>query len=229
MEYISIKISSIVSQIDLVAFRHTVELIKERLRVLYRAASAHHYRHPEGRITPKSINLDMEEYRDLDLTVSAFREVLGEPEFFPLSAGLVLQAYLPDAYSVQQALTAWATDRVERGGAPIKVRVVKGANLAMERVDASRHGWPQALYATKLEVDANYKRMIEYGCRWEHARAVLLGIGSHNLFDIAYGLLLRKHHRVESWGSSRCWRVWPTTRPGPCKRAPAACCSMRRW
>ena len=33
------------------------------------------------------------------------------------------------------------------GGAPIKVRLVKGANLAMERVDAAMHGWPLATYA----------------------------------------------------------------------------------
>ena len=50
----------------------------------------------------------MEEYRDLDLTVTAFREVLDEPEFLPLSAGIVLQAYLPDSHRVQRALTAWA-------------------------------------------------------------------------------------------------------------------------
>ncbi|RIK27844.1 MAG: hypothetical protein DCC55_39160, partial [Chloroflexi bacterium] len=179
VEYISVKISSIFSQINLVAFRHTVELIKERLRTLYRAALTHYYHHPDGRVTPKFINLDMEEYRDLDLTVIAFREVLDEPEFLSLRAGLVLQAYLPDVYTIQQALTTWASERCERDGAPIKVRIVKGANLAMEQVEASLHGWPQAPYITKVEVDANFKRMVEYGCQPAHARAVHLGIASH--------------------------------------------------
>ena len=50
----------------------------------------------------------------------------------------MLQAYLPDSATVQRELTTWARQRVERGGAPIKVRLVKGANLAMERVDAAR-------------------------------------------------------------------------------------------
>lgn len=196
VEYISVKISSIFSQINLVAFRHTVELIKERLRTLYRSALAHHYQHPDGRVTPKFINLDMEEYRDLDLTVTAFREVLDEPEFLELRAGIVLQAYLPDVHPIQQALTAWASERCQRGGAPIKVRIVKGANLAMEQVEASLHGWPQAPYTSKVEVDANFKRMVRYGCQPEHARAVHLGIASHNLFDIAYGLVLRDHFGV---------------------------------
>src|SRR5881296_3962273 len=199
VEYISVKVSSVFSQVDLVAFRATVARVAERLRTLYRAAARHRYHHPDGRVTPKFINLDMEEYRDLDLTVTTFREVLDEPEFLTLSAGIVLQAYLPDSHRVQRALTEWAVARRIRGGAPVKLRIVKGANLAMERIEAAVHGWPQAPYETKSEVDANYKRMLEYGCRPEHAEAVHLGVASHNLFDIAYGLLLREVHHVEPW------------------------------
>ena len=199
VEYISVKISSVFSQIDLVAFHATVTRVAERLRTLYRAAARHWFRHPDGRVTPKFINLDMEEYRDLDLTVAAFRALLDEGEFLSLSAGIVLQAYLPDSHGVQRALTEWARQRRARGGAPIKVRIVKGANLAMERIEAAVHGWPRAPYETKLEVDANYKRMVEYGCRPEHAEAVHLGVASHNLFDIAYGLVLRAARGVEAW------------------------------
>ena len=197
VEYISVKVSSVFSQINLVAFRHTVERVKERLRVLYRQALRHHYRHPDGQLTPKFINLDMEEHRDLDLTVTAFREVLDEDEFVPLRAGVVLQAYLPESHRVQHALMAWAIERHRHGGAPIKLRIVKGANLAMERIEAAVHGWPQAPYTSKVEVDANFKRMVEHGCRPEHALAVHLGIATHNLFDVAYGLLLRGDEGVE--------------------------------
>jgi len=199
VEYISVKVSSVFSQIDLVAFDATVARVAERLRTLYRAAARHRYLHPDGRVTPKFINLDMEEYRDLDLTVAAFRTVLDEPEFLPLSAGIVLQAYLPDSARVQRELTAWARARRARGGAPIKLRIVKGANLAMERLEAAVHGWPKAPYETKAEVDANYTRMLAFGCRPEHAEAVHLGVASHNLFDVAYGLVLREAHRVEAW------------------------------
>ena len=201
VEYISVKISSVFSQINLVAFDHTVELIKTRLRTLYRQALAHLYHPPEGPATPKFINLDMEEYRDLHLTVRAFCEILDEPEFLSLRAGIVLQAYLPDAFDVQRDLTAWSHARVARGGAPIKVRIVKGANLAMEKVEAALHGWEPAPYANKCDVDANFKRMVTYGCQTEHALVVNLGVASHNLFDIAYALLLRQrlgvHEQVE--------------------------------
>ncbi|MCB0168583.1 MAG: bifunctional proline dehydrogenase/L-glutamate gamma-semialdehyde dehydrogenase, partial [Anaerolineae bacterium] len=199
VESISIKISSIFSQINLISFEHTVELIKEQLRHLYRTAMAHPYRHPDGRETDKFINLDMEEYRDLHLTVDAFCQVLDEPEFLFYYGGLVLQAYLPDSYEIQQKLTEWSLKRVERGGAAIKIRLVKGANLAMEKAEASLHGWPQAPYDSKPQVDANFKRMITYACHPDRAKAVHLGIASHNLFEIAYGLLLRSVHQIEPY------------------------------
>jgi RHH-type proline utilization regulon transcriptional repressor/proline dehydrogenase/delta 1-pyrroline-5-carboxylate dehydrogenase len=199
VEYISVKVSSVSSQLELTAFRPTVEIVKERLRALYRQALRHHYRHPDGRVTPKFVNLDMEEYRDLALTVAAFREVLDEDEFLGLPAGIVLQAYLPESHRVQRELVAWAIARRGRGGAPVKLRVVKGANLAMERIEADLHGWPQAPFSSKADVDANFKRMVEYGCRPEHARAVHLGIASHNLFDVAYGLVLREARGVSAW------------------------------
>lgn len=191
IDYMSVKISTIFSQINLISFDATVTAIAERLRQLYRAAMANN--------PPKFVNLDMEEYRDLSLTVTAFKKVLDEPEFHSYSAGIVLQAYLPDSFPFQKDLTEWAKKRVKNGGAPIKVRIVKGANLAMEQFEASLKGWAQAPYTQKVEVDANYKRMVIYGCIPENARAVRLGIASHNLFDIAFAMLIRLENQVESY------------------------------
>lgn len=187
--YLSVKISAIFSQIHLIAHAETLVKLKEKLRRLYRAAMAHP--------VPKFINLDMEEYRDLYLTCEVFVQVLDEPEFMKLEAGIVLQAYLPDAWPVQQQLNEWARGRRARGGAQIKLRIVKGANLAMEKVEAELHEWPQAPYPTKEEVDANFKRMLHEGCKPENARFVRLGVASHNLFDLAYAMLLRTREGVE--------------------------------
>ncbi|MBI5272361.1 MAG: proline dehydrogenase family protein [Chlamydiia bacterium] len=199
IDYISIKISTIFSQINMVDFDGTIEAIKERLKLLYRAAIKHPVTSSDGTKKAKFINLDMEEYRDLHLTVAAFRQVLDESEFLDYSAGIVLQAYLPDSHAIQKELTEWAKTRMANGGAPIKLRIVKGANLAMEQFEASLRGWPQAPYTTKLEVDANYKRMVIYGSFLENARAVRLGVASHNLFDIAFAMLLRAENQVESY------------------------------
>ena len=192
--YLSVKLSSVFSQMDVFAFEETIAAVRERLRRLYRAAMANPASRADGTSGPKFVNLDMEEYRDLHLTAEAFRLTLGEPEFANLEAGIVLQAYLPDAHAVQKELTDWARARVEAGGAPIKIRLVKGANLAMEQVEASLHGWEQAPYRSKAEVDANFKRMVHYAVLPENAAVARAGVASHNLFDVAYTLLLRRHH-----------------------------------
>ncbi len=186
VNYVSVKISAIFSQINLLAYEDTLSEIKARLRTLYRAAAR------DG----KFVNLDMEEYRDLALTIAAFRGVLEETEFHSLSAGIVLQAYLPDSWTAQRELTEWARTRVAGGGAPIKIRLVKGANLAMETVEAEMHGWSPAPYGSKAETDANFRRMMEYGCQPGNAVAAHLGVGSHNLFDVALGLTLREANGV---------------------------------
>ncbi len=196
-DYLSVKISAIFSQIHLVAHAETAEKLKERLRRLYRAAMAHPVPDGSGGTRAKFINLDMEEYRDLNLTRDVFAGVLDEPEFMQLEAGIVLQAYLPDAWPVQKQLNEWTRGRIARGGAGIKIRIVKGANLAMEKVEAELHDWPQAPYPTKEEVDANFKRMLHEGCKPENAEFVRIGLASHNLFDLSYAMLLRTREGVE--------------------------------
>ena len=195
---VSVKISSIASQLNLLAWEDTLSVLSERMRTLYRTAMAHPHVRPDGAELPKLVYLDMEEYRDLELTVALFERVLSEAEFERCSAGIVLQAYLPDAHPIQRQLVTWARARVERGGAPIRMRIVKGANLAMEQFEAAHRGWEQAPYSTKAEVDANYKRMLVYGCQPEHASAVNLGIASHNLFDLSYGMVVRAAMGTES-------------------------------
>jgi len=101
-EYISVKISAIFSQINLVAYDDTLEQIKDRLRRLYRTAQANTFTQNDGSESPKFVNLDMEEYRDLHLTCDAFRQVLMEDEFLKLRAGIVLQAYLPDSHEAHR-------------------------------------------------------------------------------------------------------------------------------
>ncbi|MCA9915481.1 MAG: proline dehydrogenase family protein, partial [Anaerolineae bacterium] len=110
-----------------------------------------------------------------------------------------LQAYLPDSAQVQRDLTQWALERHARGGASIKLRLVKGANLAMEKVEAATHGWEQAPYYTKTDVDANFKRMVQYAFTPERAKVVNIGVASHNLFDITYALLLRERMGIHDY------------------------------
>lgn len=186
VDYVSVKVSAIASHISMWAFDEVVERVVERLLPLYLTASSS----PGPESAQTFINLDMEEYRDLDLTIAVFTRLLEDPRLRELEAGIVLQAYLPDALPALRQLTAWAQQRVDGGGARIKVRLVKGANLAMERVDAVMHGWPLATHASKLDADASYLRCLDEALRPENSGAVRLGVAGHNLFDIAYAWLL---------------------------------------
>ena len=190
IECISVKISTLYSQISTLAWEHTVSELCDRMELLYRAAARGTFTREDGSVVPKFVYLDMEEYRDMSLTAEVFMRTLERGDLTSCTAGMVLQAYLPDSFAMQQRLTEWAQRRVAQGGHPVTLRVVKGANLEMERVEASHRDWAQAPFTQKLETDANFKRMIEFGLAEEHHRAVRLGIASHNLFDVAYALVL---------------------------------------
>ncbi|MFM9049599.1 MAG: bifunctional proline dehydrogenase/L-glutamate gamma-semialdehyde dehydrogenase [Actinomycetota bacterium] len=180
--YVSIKISALCANLDVLAWDDSMARITDRLAALYRIA----------RDNDTFVNLDMEEHRDLDLSVEAFISVLDQPEFRDMRAGIVLQAYIPDSHAALDRLIKWANARHAAGGAPIKIRLVKGANLAMEQVEAELHDWPQAPYYSKADVDASYKALLEKVVASADPGAVWLGVASHNLFDVAWALTLRE-------------------------------------
>ncbi len=190
VEVLSVKISTIYSQISPLARAHTVDVLCDRLEVLYREAARLRFVRADETSVPKFIYLDMEEYRDLALTADAFMQTLTRRGLENVSAGIALQAYIPDSARVQRRINEWARARVAAGGAPVTIRIVKGANMEMERVEASLRGWPQAPFKSKAETDANYKRMLHEALRPENVASVRVGVASHNLFDVAYGLVL---------------------------------------
>ena len=188
VDYVSIKESSTVAPHSLWAFDEAVDHVVEKLTPLYKLAASF----PK----PKFINLDMEEYKDLGLTIAVFTRILDMPEFKNLEAGIVLQAYLPGRPGRHEELQEWAAARRANGGAAIKVRVVKGANLPMEQVEASLHDWPLATWGTKQDSDTNYKRVLNYALTPERIDAVRIGVAGHNLFDVAFAWLLAKERGV---------------------------------
>lgn len=189
VDYVSVKISALCAGLDVLAVDHEVERITGRLRTVFTTAA--------DQDPPVFVNLDMEEYRDLELTVAAFCRVLDEPALRSLPAGIVLQAYLPDSHAVLDRLVAWSARRRHDGGAPLKLRLVKGANLAMELVDAELNGWEPAPYGSKDEVDASFKALLARALDAAAEGDLVVGVGSHNLFDVAWALELRQRRGLE--------------------------------
>lgn len=205
IECISVKASNLYSQVGPLAHEKSVAMMAERLRPRLRAAKANPRRsHDPAKAEKwdkgyKQVNLDMEAYSDMAITVEAYRRVLDEEEFLDLQAGLAVQAYIPDSYGIVTELLEWAKSRVHRGGAPIRIRVVKGANRAMELVESSVKGLTGPTYDDKIDSDANWKLIVELISRPKNIKVCHLGIATHNVFDMCWAALLIKERGVERW------------------------------
>ena len=192
INYISVKISGIYAQTHALNYEESFPELVKRMCALYQKAIDFPYVDENGVKRSKFVNLDMEEYKDAHFTLRLFKEVLSRPEFKNYSAGIVVQAYLPDAYEFQTELLDFAKARMADGGAPLKMRLVKGCNLEMETVISSLRGWPNPVRTSKTEVDANYLHILERALLPENAKALHVGVASHNLFTIAYAYLLSR-------------------------------------
>lgn len=199
INYISIKISGIYAQLNPLNYEQNKADLCERIRVIYRQSMLFPFVDEHSISTPKFVNLDMEEYKDTELTLDVFLTVLGEPEFKNYTAGIVVQAYLPDAWNFQTRLLEFSRNRVADGGAPLKMRLVKGANLQMESVISSLKGWDNPVLHSKVEVDANYLHILDRALEPENAAALRIGVASHNFFSIGYAYLLSKKNGVEDY------------------------------
>ena len=196
INYISVKISGIYAQTHALNYKECFPELVRRMSELYQTAIDYPYTDVNGVTKPKFINLDMEEYKDAHLTMKLFKDVLSLPQFKNYEAGIVVQAYLPDAEGFQSELLEFARKRVEEGGSPIKMRIVKGCNLDMENIVSDLRGWPNPVRPNKTEVDANYLHIIERGLKPENARVLHIGMASHNLFTISYAYLLSQMYQT---------------------------------
>ena len=188
IDYVSVKITAVASQINHWAHADSLARLTGRLSELVDAAAS--------ASSPTFVNFDMEEFHDLHLTIDAFKTVLGEPERQHLDAGIVVQAYLPESLAVLQDLVSWSNNRYRTGGGEIKIRLVKGANLAMEHVESALHGWESAPYGSKLEADASYRSCLDWALYPGRLDGVRIGVASHNLFDVAWAKLLANKRGV---------------------------------
>lgn len=197
--YISIKLSGVYAQIRALSYEQNKRELGDLVAAVYQKAIDNPYVDRDGNRQHKFVNLDMEEYKDAELTLEVFTEVLSRPEFKRYEAGIVVQAYLPDASGFQRRLLEFAKKRAAEGGAPIKMRLVKGANLQMESIVSSLRGWPVPVYPSKVEVDASYLHLLDTALLPENAKVCRVGVASHNYFSIAYAHLLAEKNKVAEY------------------------------
>jgi RHH-type proline utilization regulon transcriptional repressor/proline dehydrogenase/delta 1-pyrroline-5-carboxylate dehydrogenase len=129
------------------------------------------------------VHVDMEQYERKDLTLAIFKDVLSAPKYSKRrDVGIVIQAYLRDAERDIEDLARWA----QRRGAPVWVRLVKGAYWDSETVLAKQRGWPCPVFQEKWETDACYERAIDLLV--DRAGVLRPAFASHNVRSLARAL-----------------------------------------
>jgi RHH-type proline utilization regulon transcriptional repressor/proline dehydrogenase/delta 1-pyrroline-5-carboxylate dehydrogenase len=170
---LSLKLSSLTAQFEPIHAEASMERVGRRLRPILRAA----------RLLGAHIHVDMEQYSVRALSYELFCRVLAEPEFcdWP-DVGIVVQAYHGDAEGELRMLREW----VERRGAPITIRLVKGAYWDYEVSTARRLGWPVPVYIQKWQSDASFERCARF--LLEHHDQLRPAFGSHNVRSLAHAI-----------------------------------------
>jgi RHH-type proline utilization regulon transcriptional repressor/proline dehydrogenase/delta 1-pyrroline-5-carboxylate dehydrogenase len=167
---VSVKVSSLYWHLDPVDFEGSVGALVERLVPLFRRA----------RSRGVFVNLDIEQHATRAITYEAFRRTLEDPSLCDFAdAGIVCQAYLRDAQAELTALGDWAARR----GAPVTVRLVKGAYWDYETVRASQAGHALPVFAQKTHTDASFEACVRQ--LFEQRRWLRPAIGSHSVRSIA--------------------------------------------
>lgn len=111
-------------------------------------------------------------------------------EYGELELGIALQAYIPESSTILEQLARFARDRVESGGKPLYIRLVKGANMQAQDYYTARHNWSIPTFTDKCQSDAHYKKLLHDVVANKHYHYMRLGIASHNVFEVAYAYMV---------------------------------------
>ncbi len=176
---VSVKLSTLYSQISIESWSNTILILKERLRPILRSAMKNNV----------FLNVDMEHYDIKNLTLQVFKDLITEPEFksYP-HFGIVIQAYLRDSLGDVKALTEFARAR----GSVFSIRLVKGAYWDYETIISEQRGWPCPVYKNKKESDANYEECLDHLLK--NHKLIKSAVGSHNVRSISTALVLAEKY-----------------------------------
>ncbi len=176
--HVSIKVSALCSDFKPEAYQYTKSLVAPRLKKILTEAKKHSV----------FINIDAEHYDYRDLVFKIYRDVLKESEDLHDfdQTGIVLQAYLRDAYEHLQDIIELAKDR----NLVMPVRLVKGAYWDAETVEAQAHSFNAPEFLNKEETDINFRCLIYE--MLSSGDSVQLCLASHNFGDHAFSEVLRQ-------------------------------------
>ncbi len=165
---ISIKVSSLYSQLDPIDWDGSIEEVKKGLRPVFDRAQA----------SGASITLDMEHYHIKDLTIAVFKSIAEEYKDYQ-HAGIALQTYLHETKKDVDDLIAWTKKNRTR----ISVRLVKGAYWDYETVVSKDRGWPLPVFTNKAETDLSFEELTKV--LLDNTEYIRPALATHNIRSIS--------------------------------------------
>lgn len=179
--YISVKLTSLYSQIDPANFAGSVESIAARLKPILLDARKHNV----------FVCVDMEQYAFKGIVLDCFKLLLMEPELRDWRfVGLAVQAYLTDAEQDIRDLISWGKNR----GCPFTIRLVRGAYWDYETAIASQHAWPIPVWQKKSETDRCYERCMKL--IFDNYPVVKIAVATHNVRSLALAISLAEQKQL---------------------------------
>jgi RHH-type proline utilization regulon transcriptional repressor/proline dehydrogenase/delta 1-pyrroline-5-carboxylate dehydrogenase len=178
---VSLKISAMFSQIDPVDTKGSVEALKRRVLPLFLRAKEKNV----------ALNVDLEQWAFHDITYDLFEDLVTHPELksYPHLA-IVVQAYLKSGLKDAERLLSIA----KRRGAPLGIRLVKGAYWDYETVLARQQSWECPVFPEKAQTDQSYEAISCF--LLQNVDNLWPAFGSHNLRSLTHALVLAKEMKV---------------------------------
>ncbi|MBI5834877.1 MAG: bifunctional proline dehydrogenase/L-glutamate gamma-semialdehyde dehydrogenase [Armatimonadetes bacterium] len=171
---VSVKVSAMSACLDPVDIDGSIERALERVRPLFVRAAQ------KGAL----VNLDLEQYAIRPIILGLFERLAMDPELreYP-HLGVVIQAYLTDAANDAQRVIELA----RRRGAPLTVRLVKGAYWQYEVALSQQNGHRCPVFTEKPATDANYEAVARQ--LLEASEHISCAFASHNVRSMTAALV----------------------------------------
>lgn len=172
---LSIKLSSLYSQISSASTQDSIVAINKRLLPILHAAKKHQ----------AFITIDMEQYDLKHIVLGCFQQVIMHEDFVDWPhIGIAMQAYLKDTYADIEQLVSLAKQR----GTPFTIRLVRGAYWDYETVIADQNNWVCPVWQNKNDTDYNYEKCLYL--LLSSQPDIHTAIATHNARSIAFAMAL---------------------------------------
>lgn len=114
-----------------------------------------------ARATETQLVFEVDQYRDLDVTLAVVLRLLDRPGNERLAVALTLPVEYPESFAALQRLVIWAEDRRACGGAPLTIRLAHADELADERGAVELQRWRPRALDDPAVIFGNLQRMLD--------------------------------------------------------------------